>query len=608
MEASRVNHLTRRLHRGVMKYKQHNHFYSSTFTAILAVSLLCALLSMPEHAKAATSYASLERKFETLAADPKKSSLREPWEKLQAEFDLYVKANPAGSNAPKAAYLAARCIEEIAIRTYRASDFKLTATRYGEVGKDYPKTTQGQEALYKKADVEFNKLKNSDSASQTIQQLLKIVSNEELKQKAKKLEAKIKQAGSSSPPQLKAEKAVHSSASPQSAEVFSQPTLISITVNASDKTADGLIELSEGAGYSWRYLPKSKTASGQAVLLIEVEGVVPNKGISGLRSISKGPVRHVNVIKAKVNAEGGKTVSSCRVELTLKDNYACSVTTPGGKPELHLQVDSAKKQTSPSSGRGVAGRIETPTRNRVKPTSASSQPASKAEMLGLTVNTILLDPGHGGKDPGAQANGIQESRLVLKVAKLVETRLKKRGFQVSYTRDKNVFISLEKRTETANRRKADLFVSIHVNANTDTSVAGIETYYLDKARTKSAQRVAARENGVSVASIDDLQVILTDLGLGTKMKESHELAKSTLKSIERQVKSGGFTVRSNGARSAPFYVLMGAKMPAILIEVGYCTNKNDANYLKNDKYLERIADGIVEGIVAYKKRVENSVE
>ncbi|MBQ4133306.1 MAG: N-acetylmuramoyl-L-alanine amidase, partial [Desulfovibrionaceae bacterium] len=321
--------------------------------------------------------------------------------------------------------------------------------------------------------------------------------------------------------------------------------------------------------------------------------------------VAKGPVRHINVIKAKVKGAGGKTVPSCRVELTLKGDYPCSVSAPKGKAELHFQVNSAKKQNSSQSGRGVAGKIE----SQSCPQAASpSHPTSKAEMLGLTVETILLDPGHGGKDPGAKANGIQESNLVLKIAKMVESRLKKRGFRVSYTRDKNIFIPLEKRTETANRRKVDLFVSIHVNANTDASVAGLETYYLDKARSKSAERVAARENGVSVAKIDDLQVILTDLGLGTKMRESHDLAQSVQKNMERQVKSGGYTVRSHGVRSAPFYVLMGAKMPAILIEVGYCTNKKDANYLKNDKYLNRIADGITEGIAAYKKNVESSVE
>ena len=154
----------------------------------------------------------------------------------------------------------------------------------------------------------------------------------------------------------------------------------------------------------------------------------------------------------------------------------------------------------------------------------------------------------------------------------------------------------------------DLFVSIHVNANTDSSVAGIETYYLDQAKTKSAERVAARENGVSVQAISDLQVILSDLTLNTKMKESRELAKDVHDSMISHIKSGGYKARTNGVRSAPFYVLMGAKMPSILVEVGYCSNKADATLLKEDKYLERLADGIVDGVVSYKRRLERSVQ
>ena len=582
-----------------------NSYYRQA--AILAFFLLFAVISPPQEAQSAPSYSSLNQEFNKLSADPQKAAMRDPWEKMQAKFDNLAKSNPKSSDAPKAAFMAARCLEEIAIRTHSSKDFRNTAQAFGEVGRKYPKTAQGDEALYKKAEIEFKRLKAPDTARKTLEQLLKSTTDNAMKNQAGKLKKEIEKSPAQSPGRNEAAPAV---TAPKQQEAFSEPTLISILINADEKKADAEIELSTGAGYSWRFIPKAKTSSGEAVLIIEVEGVVPNEGISGVSTVSKGPVRLVRIVKAKVKTVSGKDMPSSRVEFTLKNDYASEVKTDSASNKILLKINSAKMQTATASGRGTAGSIDRAyaPEEAVAPRNTATSSHSRAEMLGLTVNTILLDPGHGGKDPGAQANGITESKLVLRIAKLVETKLRKKGFKVSYTRDNDVFIALDKRTEAANRRKVDLFVSIHVNANTDTSVSGIETYYLDKAKTKSAERVAARENGVSVASIDDLQVILTDLGLSSKMQESRNLAKDVQSSMEKQIRATGYAVRSNGVRSGPFYVLMGAKMPAILVEVGYCSNKADANYLRDGRYVEIVAEGIANGIMSYKRRIENSVE
>lgn len=575
--------------------------------AILTFFLLLALISPSQEAQSAPSYSSLNQEFDKLSADPQKAAMRDPWEKIQAKFDNLAKSNPKSSDAPKAAFMAARCLEEIAIRTHSGRDFRNAAQAFGEVGRKYPKTAQGDEALYKKAEIEFKRLKAPDTARKTLEQLLKSTTDNAMKNQAGKLKKEIDKGPAQSPGRNEAAPAV---TAPEQQEAFSEPTLISILINADEKKADAEIELSTGAGYSWRFIPKAKTSSGEAVLIIEVEGVVPNEGISGVSTVSKGPVRLVRIVKAKMKTASGKDTPSSRIEFTLKNDYASEVKTDSASNKIRLKINSAKMQTATASGRGTAGSIDRAyaPQETYTPRNTAISSHSRAEMLGLTVNTILLDPGHGGKDPGAQANGVTESKLVLRIAKLVETKLRKRGFKVSYTRDNDVFIALDKRTEAANRRKVDLFVSIHVNANADTSVSGIETYYLDKAKTKSAERVAARENGVSIASIDDLQVILTDLGLSSKMQESRNLAKDVQSSMEKQIRATGYAVRSNGVRSGPFYVLMGAKMPAILVEVGYCSNKADANYLRDGRYVEIVAEGIANGIMSYKRRIENSVE
>ena len=229
------------------------------------------------------------------------------------------------------------------------------------------------------------------------------------------------------------------------------------------------------------------------------------------------------------------------------------------------------------------------------------------EQLGLTVQTIMIDAGHGGNDPGARSAGIIEKTFTLAMAKRVGALLNKEGFTVLYTRTSDTYISLQTRPDMANNKKADLFISIHVNANTKPGIRGLETYYLDEAKTQDAATVAARENGVSVKNISDLQFILTDLMLSSKVKESHHLADCVHKGILKKLRGAKFAAPDNGVRSAPFYVLVGARMPAILVEFGYITNTHDAANLKNDAYLQRQAEGLVQGVLQYKAELAKAV-
>ncbi|MFW6244183.1 MAG: N-acetylmuramoyl-L-alanine amidase family protein, partial [Desulfovibrionales bacterium] len=230
---------------------------------------------------------------------------------------------------------------------------------------------------------------------------------------------------------------------------------------------------------------------------------------------------------------------------------------------------------------------------------------SLVEQLGLTIKTVMIDPGHGGKDPGAVVGSLYEKTINLRMAKILGKMLSDKGFHVLYTRTTDTFIPLEERTAIANAKKADLFVSIHVNAHKSASVNGFELYYLNLARSKDAVRVAARENAVSEKKISDLQVILTDLMLNSKIKESRDLANNVSTATVSHSKRYYADLRDHGVREAPFYVLMGAKMPAILVELGYLTNARERERLKTDSYLTRMAQGLANGILAYKKQLES---
>jgi N-acetylmuramoyl-L-alanine amidase len=226
---------------------------------------------------------------------------------------------------------------------------------------------------------------------------------------------------------------------------------------------------------------------------------------------------------------------------------------------------------------------------------------SLAQQLGLGVKKIVIDPGHGGKDPGAIAFGLKEKDIVLDIAKKLAPVIEKElGCEVLLTRDSDVFISLEERTAIANSENADLFVSLHINAHTSANVRGIETYYLNLTADAGAMRVAARENSTSTHQMSDLQDILSDIMKNSKMSESSRLAQQVHNSILTKAKSNGFgDIRNLGVKQAPFYVLIGAEMPAILIEIAFISNEEDVRNLQDANFITMLTQEIAYGIKTY---------
>ncbi len=224
-----------------------------------------------------------------------------------------------------------------------------------------------------------------------------------------------------------------------------------------------------------------------------------------------------------------------------------------------------------------------------------------ARQLGLNVNRIVIDPGHGGKDPGCYlGKGYKEKDIVLRIAKILAKKLRKTlGCQVFLTRTTDVFLPLERRTAIANMKKADLFISLHVNAHRKRWVHGIETYYLNMATDERAVLVAARENATTQKNISDLQAILNDLLLNTKIHESSRLAYEIQKGMTSELKRRYRSIRSLGVKQAPFYVLIGAQMPSVLIETGFLTNPTERKRLLNPTYESWLAQGIAKGIKNY---------
>lgn len=222
------------------------------------------------------------------------------------------------------------------------------------------------------------------------------------------------------------------------------------------------------------------------------------------------------------------------------------------------------------------------------------------------IHVIVIDPGHGGKDPGAIAHGVKEKDIVLKIAKKLKKKLEKAGFKVYLTRDRDVFVPLMKRAEFANKVKCDLFISLHCNYSKGARARGIETYFLSQARTKWERAVAAFENSVIKYEIEEdqdtmdiLKMILGDMAQYEFLKESQDLAFFIQESMVRRTRR-----IDRGVKQAGFYVLRGVYAPSVLIETAFLSNKSERKLLRDEKFLDRVAEGIKEGIVKFKVRYE----
>ena len=281
-------------------------------------------------------------------------------------------------------------------------------------------------------------------------------------------------------------------------------------------------------------------------------------------------------------------------------------------PAATLQPPSSKDATTPILREPIDDPGPAPVETAAAAPSLPAPPSvnrsgsfSLSRQLGLRVSRVVIDPGHGGHDPGAKTKGLTEADLVLDVALRLEQLLSKQdGFEVVLTRRVDTFVPLEERTAIANREGADLFLSIHGNASTNSSARGIETYFLNLTANPDAEMVAARENAASSRSMNQLPDIVKAIALNNKIHESRDFASMIQSSLHSQLQKSDSSVRNLGVKQAPFMVLLGATMPSVLAEISFITNRQDAAMLKTEKHRQRIAEALYAGVLRYQQSLK----
>lgn len=542
------------------------------------------------------------KQFHALSKNKKKSQYRSEWEKVGKKFRNVFKRSTRGTYAPKSLYYLGRTYEELGNRSGIKKDFRTAVDYYGRMISNFPSHQWTDDSIYHRAEIRLRKLHEKDLAYSDYLTIVHRYAKSDMYSKARKRLDSMDRKG------LSGKKTKHKkpsgtiipgkkASSKKNGDSSSKAKLLSVRYTSSESYTRVVLDLDEEVRYRYQILNPNQSVDRPHRLYLDLENTVLGNGVHKATHVADGILKDIR--------SGQRDPRTTRVVLdfnAMQDYKIFPLENPF-RLVIDVQAPEEGKVVENKSPVRHSARKKSKPHKYTPPANSKKMAGDLLEQLGLTFKTIMLDPGHGGKDPGASANGIKEKNINLRFAKILAAKLKKAGFNVLYTRTKDKFIPLEERTAMANIKKADMFISIHCNAHRSSKINGIETYTLNLARNRNAVRVAARENAVSAKRISDLQVILTDLMLNSKMKESKDLAKNihtrSLKNIRRKWK-----VKDQGVREAPFYVLMGAKMPSVLIELGYLTNRTEAKRLKTDRYLSYIADGIVKGVLEYKKQIE----
>lgn len=383
---------------------------------------------------------------------------------------------------------------------------------------------------------------------------------------------------------------------------------------------------SDGQGYVMRVRTTARPEAYmlQSVSAHELKWVVYNASLheSYRDSPPQGPVKRYTTTQKnghlilRVTLKDARSVSPTAYRDGTSDDLLLNLEYEGAAPIAKASPAHTEPagETSPDAGTPVQEASASPGTAASRDASSSAAGASIASTTRerSRLDTVVIDPGHGGKDPGAVANGLQEKDIVLdvshKLGDYIENRL---DIEVIYTRTDDRFIALEERGHFANRNSGDLFISLHANAFRSSSVKGTETYFLGRSKTDAARRVMRQENSVvreyeenpdRYDEYDAEAFVKGELFLSASMQFSEEFAALVQDQFKHRVHR-----RSRGVHQAGFYVLWSASMPSVLVELGYITNPQEARYLNSDRGQTYLASGIFRAVREYKNKYNKGI-
>ncbi len=565
-----------------------------------------------------TAYYNAVKQFKALRA---KQASRDQLLRSARDFEEIAARDPDGPFAGRALYFAATASQEAGERGRKADDLRRAAELYGRAARSFaPNDSWVDDCLMRRAEL-LVRLGDGDLAYADLLQIVHEFPKGDQADPAKALLRSMDEARAGTKALATPAPAPAAEPAPAAATEAAGPvgngasTLMDIRTFTSDDYTRIVLDLDRPAAYEHHPLPPDPAHQKSHRMYLDLKDTRLSAQAGRAQEVAASFLQSVRA--------GQYDPTTARVVLDFKElkqyhvfaldnpfRIVVDVYAEGGS--AGTAAAAAPKQAAPEKPEG-----ERKAAARAEPAPLPGEKNKKVagdvlSQLGMTIQTVLIDPGHGGKDPGCigkvKSGGrtvqVMEKDVTLRMAKILGQRLAAKGYAVLYTREDDRYVSLEDRSVMGNLKKADLFISLHVNANTDDDVKGLETYFLGKARKDKELRLAAYENNVDPVKISDTQKIVLDLVHSFKIEESKVLASHVQKRTIRGLRNTWSGVNDHGSRPAPFFVLIGAKMPAILVEIGYVTNSAEAPRLLDDGYLESLAGGILDGIESYKKELK----
>ncbi|OGR12172.1 MAG: hypothetical protein A2341_20765 [Deltaproteobacteria bacterium RIFOXYB12_FULL_58_9] len=567
----------------------------SSLGKTLAVATVISMVAAPSVAGSSASrkaYEGARGQYFALKDKKERQQYRHNWLKVIAAFADLTGQYPEAPEAPSAIYTAAELWSDLWRVSRRESDLDQALAGYERVVHLYPNSNLADDALWQRSQLFLYHVKDRGAAARAVREILSSYANGDMSSQAAALAKEL-----SDVPVAKEEVEEEETTGKMvgrrddrgpipevtSIKHWSNPDYTRVAVYLTGPALARSGNVPEGAGKPARvYVDIEKARLSKKVATATV---VQDELLQGVRSgqYKAATVRVVLDLEATVKHRVMTMENPYRVVIdAFATDAAAKITPNSGKP---LGPDAAetpvvKTTVSKTANDAAAGAIDTELGGR----------------------HVVIDPGHGGRDGGACGPGkSSEKDITLAIGREVAGLLKKEGVAVSLTRTADKAIALEERTAFANRANADIFVSIHANSHRSAMVQGIETYYLNVTDDRYSLRLAAVENQTNEEQVSDLQLILADLATKVNTDESVALARRVQRSLMKGAKAKNPRTRDLGVKASLFYVLLGARMPSILVEIGFLSHKHEGKLLTQSAYQKTTAKAIADGVLAHLK-------
>jgi N-acetylmuramoyl-L-alanine amidase len=547
--------------------------------------------------KARDAYAALQK-------SPQKQKLRSEWEKVLKQFARVYERAPTGPRAAEALFMSGRTLAGLYRFSQSKDDAWQAVAMFDRVAAELPASSLADDALMLAAGLLEQSLGAQEEAYLRYRQVVETFPRGD---KAPQARDKLRSLARYAPKPTSTVAATPAPKQPTAVVPEVLPPIVtpgsrearlsSVRFWSNPGYTRVVIDLTANVAYTSNFLHADPVENLPPRLYLDFGPASVDSALTAPTMVEDGLLRRIRTGVA----DGGKvrvvldlgSVGQYKI-FPLNDPYRVVIDISGDQVPTLTANEPALQAAAPVKSDEVAKILER------QPLPAPPPVLPVAPVL-TGLRRIVIDPGHGGKDPGAIGpSGLKEKDVTLAMSLKIAERLRETlGCEVILTRDRDVYLPLEERTAIANKVGADLFISVHANAAPNRQAFGIETYYLNFSKNDKAAAVAARENGTTLKEVGDLELILFDLMANAKINESSRLAAEIQRALVGRLGKQFDEIRDLGVRQGPFYVLLGATMPSVLVEAAFISHPREERRLATSSYHEHTADAIADAVKSY---------